>query len=175
MRPAPRAPRHHRLEEQAGQRGQADDVELQHRTLAFDVALYEGAVIAAAGVVDQHVDRDAGLLDLVEQVERAVAGRQIDRVGGDLYAGCLTQLAGGLLERLGAAGHQHQVVAAAGELLCHGQPDATRRAGDQRGGASCVTLDDATTSSVPVHDATASAAPKAIRCSRMNASSVCGA
>ena len=96
--------------------------------VARRVVVEERARGAEAGVVDQQVDLDSELRDLVAQ--RGGLGRE---VAGDQRGPSVGSSAGELLQPVGAAGDQDQVVAAGGELAGELFADSRGSAGDQCG------------------------------------------
>jgi hypothetical protein len=83
--------------------------------------------VSEARVVDEHVDRAVERLD-----PRREVGGLATEVAAD-HIGLRRQLGGDPLEPIGAAGDQHQAVAAVGELSRELLADPRRRAGHECG------------------------------------------
>jgi hypothetical protein len=106
----------HAGEEQLGQVDRDDHVQLQHVVLALPVELDEPAVEAVAGVVDQHVDRPAGVGGVASQPFGGAVGDQVEHGDLDRDAVAVDQLALQRPQPVLAPGHQGQPGAAAGQL-----------------------------------------------------------
>ena len=97
-----------------------------------------------AGVVDEEVDPVAGGGD-----ERLAVARVGDVAGQRVDGRALRQLRAGALEGVGAAGVDHEPVAAGGELAGEGEAEAARGAGDDRDGGVLGHATEATPGRAP--------------------------
>ena len=108
------------------------DQDIEHRLLFLDVVGQEGPLETEPGIVDEQVDRPVGVgqpaLDLGQLGAVGEVGHE--RLHRDAVR--RRQLLCHVVETGGVAGHQHQVVAAVGQLSCELVPDAGGAAGDQR-------------------------------------------
>ena len=118
----PRRRVEHAGKEGAGQGHHRLAVDPHHLGLALDRELAEAPAQPEAGVVDQQVHLDAELLDPAEQL-----GGLAGEVAGDDVCGGREPV-GELPQALLAAGDEHQLVAAGGELPRELLADARRRA-----------------------------------------------
>ena len=118
-----------------GEAQDGGDQDVEHLLLDLDVVVEEAVLEPEAGVVDQQVDRTRRVGDAGLDGGELVAVGEVGDHHLDVHAVLAAQLGGDLLEAVAVARHQDEVVAAGGELLGEGQPDARGGAGDQ-GGAS---------------------------------------
>ncbi len=87
------------------------------------------------GIVDQDIDRQAGLTDGLKQLFSRILTAEIHGKGFDRIAGTAPDGAGSLLQLAPAPGHQYQVVAVSCEIPGNSQPNTFRASCDQH---ACV-------------------------------------
>ena len=108
------------------------DVDLQHRHLVLGVGLDHPPERGVAGVVDQDVDLDPQGGHPPEQLSARRTVREVGRY--DVHRATTgPDLLGQGLELVGRARHEHQPVAAAGEVAGDLRPDAGGGPGDEAG------------------------------------------
>ncbi len=117
-----------------GEVDEGDHVDHQLVVVALPVDGLERAAGAEARVVDQEVDSEAPVGEFGADAAGGVRGGEIldQHVGGDAVG--LSETLGEVVQAVGGAGDQHEVVAARGELGGELGPEAGGRAGDQSGG-----------------------------------------
>ncbi len=128
----------HRAQRGMGQPEHGRDQHVEHRLLGLDLVDQEPLLEPEARVVDQQVDRPVRVgesrLDRPELLAVAEVGRQ----HLDLDVVRRAELGRDLLQPLDVAGHQHQVVAACGELGGEAVTDAGGGSGDHGGGHAAI-------------------------------------
>jgi hypothetical protein len=123
---------HHRRQKELAEMRQRRHVDLQHGELRLGRDLGEAPVGGVAGVVDQHIDRDARACQLVvDRLRRRRLGKVFCQ-HGDAHAVLLPELRGQRFEPAFAACHEHKFVSVAGEEPCKLLTNTTRCASDQR-------------------------------------------
>ena len=123
------------LQGRLGLREGADEVRQRGLLVGLEPAGAERRTLAQAGVDHDPVDRPEVGPEGVEHLEHLVV--VVDVEGPDLHPDGrvpLGDLGAELLQAVGAAGGQREVVAAGGELAGHLRTEAGAGAGDQDGG-----------------------------------------
>ena len=110
--------------------GEAGDVDLQHVELPIERQLYESALGAEAGVVDQDVHFEAHALQVGEEMGW---GFRVGEVGGEdlgLNLVGFSQLGGQCFEGITFAGYQGEAAAVRREAAGQFKPNARGCSGD---------------------------------------------
>ena len=134
LRIAPVAGRDHRLQERAGQVVHGLDVQRDDAPLALDAGLEQRRDGPEAGVVAHAHDRALAGLEPRDQGAPRRRVDQVARLDVGVHAVGEPQLLRERLQPVGAAGAEHDVVAAPCQLARELGADAGGRPGDQDGG-----------------------------------------
>ncbi len=120
-------------DEEAGEFGEGDHVELQHLGEVVGIFVFKGTEVAEAGAVDEGIDGEAEALDFVEELAGGAGGGKVEGEKGGATADGVDAL-GERGEAFGGAGGEEEVGGAACEVFGEGGADAGGGAGEEDDG-----------------------------------------
>ncbi len=118
-------------QEEFSQVRQRDDIDLDHLGFVMPVGPQERSTATKSGVVYQHIDDDAGFLQLLQQLNRRRRMGKVLRRDSHFNAVLRLQLFANLLQRRSIARDQHQPIVIGSEQPGQFQPNAAGRTRDQ--------------------------------------------